>query len=144
DLFLLAAAVGQQDVARVAEGEYRLEPRRDVIGEDRDRTGRRDRGEQRVADAVIVDRLAQILVELADRLTGEISLLIKGREGALLSRALHGAEIGGTLPRLHPLLGQLDGARRAVADAAEDQRIGEAGNAEADTSFSSRFLRLRF
>jgi hypothetical protein len=44
DLLLAPAAVRHQDVARVAEAENRFEAGGHIVGEQRDRAGRRDRG----------------------------------------------------------------------------------------------------
>ncbi len=76
-VLFLAAAVRHQDVARVVEAEHRLEPRRDIVGEDRDRAGRRHGGQERVADAVRGDGVAQILLELNHAFAGEIGVAVE-------------------------------------------------------------------
>src|SRR6185312_16808343 len=77
DFFFAPRAVRHQDVAAVFEAEHRLESRRDIVGEDRDRAGRRYRGQQRVADAVRRDRLAHIRLQLGDAFAGEIGVAVE-------------------------------------------------------------------
>ena len=144
DLFLAATAIRHQHVAGVAEAEHRLETGGDVVGEQRNRAGRRDRGQERVADAVFGDRIADIGIEGGDGLAGEVFVAVEQREGALLGREIGRSEIGGMLDRAQPFLGLGDRRGRTIAQPAQDQRVGKAGHAEADAALFRRlFLLLR-
>lgn len=90
--------------------------------------------QQRVADAVAADRGAHLLGQRLDRLAGEISRAVVEREAALLRRDVGRGEIGQALHRAQPLARELDRARRTVAHAAQDQRVGEARDAKADAA----------
>jgi hypothetical protein len=129
-LLLAARAVGLQHGPRIGETEHRLEPGGDVVGEQRDRAGRRDRQHQAVADAVPGDRFPDVLIEPLNGLALQIRLLVEQREDALLRGQLDGGEIGGALQAAHPLLGQLDRLAAAVAGAAHDEGVAQAGDAE--------------
>src|SRR5262249_23615215 len=63
-------------------------------------------------------------------------------EGALLGGKPGGGEIGAALQRLQPALGELHRRRRSVAHVAEDERVGEAGDAEADAALGARLMGL--
>ena len=120
DLLLAPAAVRHQHVARIAKAEHRLEAGRNIVGKQGDRAGRRDRGQQRVADAVFGDRVAQLGVEARDRLAGQVFVAVEQREGAFLGSQLGRGEIGGALDRAEPFLGRGDRLGRAVAQPAQD------------------------
>src|SRR6516165_8814229 len=98
----------------MAEAEYRLDPRRDVVGEQRDRPGRRDRGDQRIADAVPGDLGPHLVVEATDRLAGEIAVAVEQRERALFGRERRAGVIGETADRRDPALRGGDRLRRTV------------------------------
>ena len=129
-----------QHAPLVAEVEHRLDAARHVAGEERDGAGRRDRGEQPVADAVRGDRGAHLLGQAPHVGRRQKLLRVEQREGALLARQLGAGEIGGRSMAAIQRLGQRDGLGRAVAHAAQDQRIGEAGDAEADAALGLRLL----
>src|SRR6185437_14898115 len=129
-----AAAIRHQYAARVAEAEYRLEARRDIVGEERDGASGRHRGEQRVADAMRGDLGAHVLVQADDGVASEILLLVEERESTFLGGQRGRGEIGRALDRLQPMFGERHRVARAVARAAQDERVGEPGDAEADAS----------
>ena len=141
-LFFLARSVRHQHAARIGEAERRLEPGGDVVGEERDGAGGGDRGQQRIADAMLGDGGAEILVEPGHRLAGEIRRLVEEQEGAFLRGERAGREIGCALDRLQPLRREFHRRGTAIARAAEDERVGKAGDAETDTPLRLRLLRL--
>ena len=102
DLLLAAGSVGHQHVARVAEAEHRLQPGGNIVGQQRDRAGRRHRGQQRVADAVSGDRVAHVRVERGDGFAVEVFFPVEQRERALLGGKLGRGEIGRALDRREP------------------------------------------
>src|SRR5438045_500666 len=53
-------------------------------------------------------------------------------------------EIGGALDRAEPFLDRSNRLRAAVANTAQHQRVGEAGDAEADAALLLRLLLLRW
>ena len=138
----LAAAIGHQHGAGVFEAEYRLQPGRHIIGQDGNRAGRRDRGQQGIADTMRGNRFLHIRIQFADGLSGQVFLAIEQREGALLLRQLDRGEIGRAADRRHPFIGQRHRIGAAIARAAEDQRVGKAGDAEADAPLRQRLLLL--
>ena len=140
---LTRRAVALQNAPLVAEVEHRLDAARDVAGQQRDGAGRRDGGEQTVADAVRGDRGTHLLGQAPHVGRRQKLLRVEQREGALLARQLGAGEVGGLLDGGHPALGQRNRLGRAVANAAQDQRIGEAGDAEADAALGLRLLPLR-
>ena len=95
---------------------------------------------QAVADAVRGDRRAHVLGQAPHVGRGQELLGVEQREGALLARQLGAGAVGGLLDGGHPALGQRDRLGRAVAHAGEDQRIGEAGDAEADAALGLGLL----
>ena len=88
------------------------------------------------------DRSAEVLVEPGHRLAGEIRVLVEEREGALLRGERAGREIGRALDRLQPLRGEFHRGGAAIARAAENERVGKAGDAEPDAPFRLRLLCL--
>ena len=96
----------------------------------------------RVAHAVRGDGSAHLLVEPLDEGALQEALLVEEREAALLGGKLGGGEIGGPRDRLGPGLGELDRARTAVAHAAEDERVGQPGDAEPDAPLGVRLVAL--
>ncbi len=87
------------------------------------------------------DRRAHVVVERRHRLAGQILVAVEQRKGPFLAGKIGRGEIGGAPDRAHPLLGQPHRLPAAVAGAAQDQRVGESGDAEADPSLGPR-LRL--
>ena len=63
DLFLARRAIGVPDLARVGISEDRLDPRRDIPGQKRGRPGRSDRSQATVAQAMLGDQRACLVVE---------------------------------------------------------------------------------
>ena len=96
-----------------------------------------------VAHAVAGDGSAHLLGQALHVGRRQEALGVVEREGALLARELGARQIGGVLDGRHPALGQSDCLRRAVAHAAQDQRVGEAGDAEADAALGLGLLPLR-
>ncbi len=142
DALLALGAVGLQHMAHIAEGEHRLDAGGDIVGQKRNGAGGRDRVQQRVADAVAADRGAHVLRQAADRLAGEVTRAVVEREAALFGRDVGRREIGQALDCAQPFAGQPHRLGRAIAHAAEDQRIGEASDAEADATLGLGFLVL--
>ena len=136
-------AVALEHAALVAEVEHRLDAARDVAGQQRDGAGGRDRGEEAVADAVAGDGLAHLLRQALHMRRRQEALGVVEREGALLARQLGACQIGRPLDGRHPALRQCHRLRRAVAHAAEDQGVGEPGDAEADAPLGLGLLLLR-
>jgi hypothetical protein len=60
--------------------EDRLDAGGDIAGEQRDRAGRRDRGQEGVADAVFADPGANIFVQPSDGFASEIGVAIEKRK----------------------------------------------------------------
>ncbi len=141
--FLPGRAVALQDAPLVTEVEHRLDARGHVAGQQRDGAGRRDRGEEAIADAVRSNRSAHVLGQAPHIRRSQKLLGVEQREGAFLARQLGAGAVGRRLDGGHPALGQRDGLRCAVARAAQDQRIGQAGDAEADAALGLRLLALR-
>ena len=79
-LFLECGAVSQQHFARVAQRKYRLDAAGDVVGEQGDRAGRGDRGEQRIADAAGGDPAPDIVGQGAYCLARKVGLPVEQRE----------------------------------------------------------------
>ena len=77
------------------------------------------------------------------RLAGEIALAIEERERALFRGQRRRGEIGLALDRAEPFLGRCDRRCRTVAQPAQDQRVGEAGNPEPDAALAALLLLLR-
>ena len=138
-----ARAVRHQHVARVGIAEHGLDAGGDVARQQRDRAGRRHRGEQRIAHPRDGDRGLHVVVEALDRRALGIARGVVEREGALLPGKLGGREVCRPLQAAHPLLDQ--GVRRvaAVARPAHDERVGEPGDAEPDAPLRLRLLLLR-
>ena len=143
DLLLGARAILLEHLASVGIGKHRLDPRRHVARVERDGAGRRDRGQQRVADAVLGDRVAHILVHLHHVAGGEVLLGVEERERALLLRESDGGEIGGARDALHPGLGLRRRLVRSVAQPHHQERVGKACDAEADAALVAGLLGLR-
>ena len=135
-------AVALEHAALVAEVEHRLDAAGDVAGQQRDGAGGRDRGDEAVAHAVAGDGAAHLLGQALHVGGGQEALGVVEREGALLARQLGAGEIGGLLDRRHPALRQRHRLGRAVAHAAQDQRVGEPGDAEADAALGLGLLAL--
>ena len=93
-LFFGAAAVFLQHFARVAIGKYRLDPRADIARIQADCAGWRNRGQQRIANAMGGDGGAHIFVHRLHRARGQIFLGIKQRERAFFFRQLDRGQIG--------------------------------------------------
>src|SRR5882757_3189320 len=85
---------------------------------------------------------AYVLVQSHDRFAGEIAVRIEQRKRAFLRCECGRGEISFALYRAEPALGRRDGGRRAITQPAEDQRIGEAGDPEADATLLARLLLL--
>ena len=87
---------------------------------------------------------ADILVERGDCFAGEIAIAVEQRKRAFFGRERRRGEIGLALDQPEPFLGRGDRRCRTVAQPAHDQRVGEAGDAEADAALLQRlFLLLR-
>ena len=85
---------------------------------------------------------ADIVGQRQDMRAGEIFRRVEQREGAFLARQLDGGAIGGLAHGRKPALDQRHAFRRAIARAAEDQRIGKAGDAQPDAALGDGFLAL--
>jgi hypothetical protein len=133
------AAVRPADPARVGIGEDRLDPRRDIAGQQGGRAGRRDRRQAAVAKPVLGDQRARLLVEALQ--VGRLQHASRHRAGTGPSRQrAGGGPIGFALDARQPAPGQLDGFAASVDGSAEQQGIGKAGDAQADATLG---LRLR-
>ena len=137
-LFLGPAAILLQHLAGIGIGKDRLDPRRDVAGIKRDGPGGRDRGQQRVADAMRADRLAHILVHGAHGARGQVFLGVKQGKGAFFLGQLDRGEIGGAGDGVQPVLGLLGGRVAAIAQAQHQERIGQPGHAQPDPALVLR------
>jgi len=85
---------------------------------------------------------AHLPLQARDRLTGEITVAVEERKRALLCRECRRGEIGLALDRAEPAFGRRDCRRRAIPQPAEDQRIGEARDPEADAALLARLFLL--
>ena len=72
----------------------------------------------------------------------EIALGIEQREGAFLAGKLDAGPVGGGLDRRHPGRGLLRCRGAAIMQAAHGERIGKAGDAEADAALAAGLLGL--
>ncbi len=142
DLLLVGGAAFAEHAAPVEKIEHRLDAAGDVAGQQRDGPRGRDRGETAVADAVAANRLAGGRGEFCDVGAFEKALRVIEREGALLGGELGARQVGGVLDRCHPASGERGRLLGAVPDAAKDQRVGEAGDAQPDAALRQRFLAL--
>ena len=131
---LAARAVGQQNFPRIGIGENRLDARGHIAREKRDGAGRRDGGDERVADAVFGDRLAHILIQRGDGLARQIGVRVEQREGALFGGEIDRGEIGRARELVHPFADERDALVRAIARPAHDERVGKPRHAEADAA----------
>ena len=89
------------------------------------------------------DRLAHGGIECRHVGAGEEALGVIQREGALLGGELGAGRVGGVLDDRHPATGEPRRLRRSVADAGEDERVGQSGNAKADAPLGLRLPALR-
>ena len=142
DLLLGAGAVLLQDLAGVAVGEDRLDPRTDVARVKADRAGRGHACQQGVADAVGADGLAHVLVHLQHEAGRQVGLGVEQREGALFAGEAHAGQIGRPRDAVHPLARRLGGLGRAIAQADHHQRVGKPRHAEPDAALGLRLGRL--
>ena len=106
DALLALGAVGLQHVAHVAEGEDRLDAGGHVVGQQGDRTGGRDRVQQRVADAVATDRGPRVFGQRPDRLARQIPGPFVEGETTLLCRDVGRGNVGQPLHRAQPFARQ--------------------------------------
>ncbi len=93
DLFPLPTLV-RQYLALVLMSKYRLDPRGDIVREQGNRAGRRDRCEQGIANPLGGNRGLDIRVEALDGFARQIGVPVKQRESAFLARELGRRQIG--------------------------------------------------
>ncbi len=132
-------AVRLQHLARIRVREHRLDAARHIAGEQGNGAGRRDRGEQRIAHAVPRNAVANRLRQAPDVRPRQILVRVEQRKRAFFFRDLHRRRIGRPVEARKPALDEPQAFRRAVARAAEDERIGEAGDAQPDAPLRHRF-----
>ena len=98
----------------------------------------------RIADAVLAD-LGLDLVRQArgEVAAGKIQVGVEQREGAALLGQLDRGLVGGVAHGLGDAGRHGAGFGRVVAQAQHDERVAEAGEAEADAALVGRFLLLR-
>ena len=137
-------AVALQHAALVAEVEHRLDAGGDVAGEQRDGAGRRDGGEEAVADAVAA-RSPRAPPRAGAARSAPPGNARRRRAGRRPSRARARRWRDRRRARSRPSSSSASAtaSRRAVARAGEDQRVGEAGDAEADAALGLGLLLLR-
>ena len=82
-------SVRKQDFPRIGIGEDGLDAGRYIAREERDRTGGRDGGHKRIADAVFRDCLPYVAVEARDGFAAKIGIGDEERERTLFSRKIH-------------------------------------------------------
>ena len=107
DFLLAPGAVGHQDMTAVFETEHRLQARRNVVGEQRNRAGRRDRRQQCVADTVFGDSRLHVLIHLADGFAGQVLVPVEQRKRTLFAGQVDGRQIRRALHRFQPFFRQL-------------------------------------
>ena len=142
DRFFPPAAVRHDDVAAIGKGKHGLQPRGDIIGEDRNGSRRRDGGQQSVADAMFGNSRADIVIKLSHACPGQIGRRLEQGERPLFPGQIHAGQIGRPAHRGQPAFGQSHGLIGAIAHPAKDQGIRQPGHAQADPPFRLRLVPL--
>ncbi len=142
-LFFGAAAILLQHLAGIGIGKDGLDPRRHVARIKRNRAGGRDGGQQRIADAMVPDGLAHVVIHGPHGAGGKIFVRVEQRESALFLRQLHRGQIGGAGDAVQPALGLTRRLLGAVAQPHHQQRIGKPGDPQTDAALVLRLFGLR-
>ena len=142
-LFLGARAVLLQHLAGVGIGKHRLDPRTDIPGIKRNRPRRRNRGQQRVADAMFGNFGAHIRIHRLHGARGQVALGVEQRKRALFARQLHGPQVRGAGDGVQPAFGLTRRFVGTIAQTDHQQRIGQPGDAKADAALGRRLAGLR-
>ena len=132
DLLLGPASIPLQHLPGIGVGKDRLYAGTDVSGVEADRSGRSDRGQQRVSDAVLHDQLAHILVHTGKRTAREIGIGVKERKRTLLRCKKRRSLVGGAGNRTQPARGQLCSLFRSIPPAGHDKGVGQPRDPQTD------------
>ena len=141
--FFGARAIFLQNFARVGIGKDRLNPRRHIAGVKADRAGRRDAGQQRVANAMLCNCIAHISVHLLHRATGQIALSVKQRKRPLFFCQINRGQIGRTGNLMHPGLSLRRRFYGSITQPNHEQSIGQPGHPKANPALGLSLALLR-
>ena len=140
---VLWRSILDQHLTRVGGGKDRLESAGHITGEQADRSGRRNRNQMTVADAVFGDPFLDILWQALDEGALKIFVAFEIGESCFFLRKRDRRAVRGMTDAPHDVGGQRDRAIAAVGEAEHDKGIGEPSDAEADATRAMRILGLR-
>ena len=144
DRVFLQCAVRHALLAVVGPGEGRFDAIGGIVGEgQRNGTGRRDRQQVRITQAVLADFCLDLVRQAGGKIAArQVELGVEQREGTAFLGQLDGVKVGCIAHLLGDAGGHRTGFGFVVAQAQHGQRVAEAGEAEADAALVGGFLRL--
>ena len=142
-LFLGPRTVLLQHLAGIGISKHRLNPRRHVARVEGNRARRRNRRQQRVADAVFANGRPHIVVHLLHRARRQKRIGIEERERAFLLRQIDRRQIRGAGDRVQPALRLTRRRVRSIAQPQHQQRIRQPCDTQSNPSLRLRLRCLR-